>query len=108
MPLVHYLAHGGDVGTPDGPRIPKTASAPVGAICPEATALLYAVRWGGAQHGAARDCAKPTGLQAHSSYAAPVNKEALHIGLVAFIHRFGSSLNQHVHFYVCVIDGVFE
>ena len=33
---------------------------------------------------------------------------ALHIGAVAFIHRFGSSLNGHVHFHVCVVDGVFE
>ncbi len=30
------------------------------------------------------------------------------IGAVAFIHRFGSSLNEHVHFHSCVIDGVFE
>jgi hypothetical protein len=29
-------------------------------------------------------------------------------GAVAFIHRFGSSLNQHIHFHVVVIDGVFE
>lgn len=27
---------------------------------------------------------------------------------VAFINRFGSSLNEHVHFHCCVIDGVFE
>ena len=32
----------------------------------------------------------------------------MHIGAVAFIHRFGSSLNAHVHFHVCVVDGVFE
>ena len=30
------------------------------------------------------------------------------IGAIAFIHRFGSSLNGHVHFHVCVVDGVFE
>ena len=30
------------------------------------------------------------------------------IGAVAFIHRFGSSLNEHVHFHCCIIDGVFE
>ncbi len=24
------------------------------------------------------------------------------------VHRFGSSLNTHVHFHVCVVDGVFE
>ena len=47
-------------------------------------------------------------LQSNSPGAAQVNKAALHIGAVAFIHRFGSSLNQHVHFHVCVVDGVFE
>lgn len=36
------------------------------------------------------------------------DKAALHIGAVAFIHRFGSSLNEHVHFHVCVVDAVFE
>ena len=39
---------------------------------------------------------------------AKANEAALHIGAVAFIHRFGSSLNEHVHFHVCVVDGVFE
>lgn len=29
-------------------------------------------------------------------------------GAVAFIHRFGSSLNEHIHFHCCIIDGVFE
>jgi hypothetical protein len=47
-------------------------------------------------------------LQTHSPGAARVDKAALHIGAVAFIHRFGSSLNGHVHFHVCAVDGVFE
>ncbi|OIQ74106.1 putative transposase [mine drainage metagenome] len=47
-------------------------------------------------------------LQAHCPGALSVEKAALHIGAVAFIHRFGSSLNEHVHFHVCVVDGVFE
>jgi hypothetical protein len=47
-------------------------------------------------------------LQAHSTGAAPVDKAALHIGAIAFIHRFGYSLNGHVHFHVCALDGVFE
>jgi hypothetical protein len=47
-------------------------------------------------------------LQAHCPGAADADKAKLHIGAVAFIHRFGSSLNQHVHFHVCVVDGVFE
>ncbi len=42
----------------------------------------------------------PTGIAfGHSASA--------RIGAVAFIHRFGSSLNEHVHFHCCVIDGVF-
>ena len=40
--------------------------------------------------------------------AAHMDKAGLHIGAIAFIHRFGSSLNEHVHFHVCVVDGVFE
>ena len=47
-------------------------------------------------------------LSANCPGAADVNKAAQHIGAVAFIHRFGSSLNGHVHFHVCVVDGVFE
>jgi hypothetical protein len=47
-------------------------------------------------------------LQDHCAGAAHVDKTAVQIGAIAFIHRFGSSLNDHVHFRVCVIDGVFE
>ena len=47
-------------------------------------------------------------LQSNSPDAVNVDRAALHIGAVAFIHRFGSSLNGHVHFHVCVVDGVFE
>ena len=43
-------------------------------------------------------------LRAHSPGAGPDARA----GAVAFIHRFGASLNQHTHFHVCVIDGVFE
>ena len=38
----------------------------------------------------------------------PGSPVAGQIGAVAFIHRFGSSLNEHVHFHCCVSDGVFE
>jgi hypothetical protein len=47
-------------------------------------------------------------LQAHCPGADHTDKANLHIGAVAFIHRFGSSLNEHVHFHVCAVDGVFE
>ena len=49
-----------------------------------------------------------TSLQAHCPGAAKADPAHLHLGAVAFIHRFGSSLNTHVHFHVCVVDGVFE
>jgi hypothetical protein len=47
-------------------------------------------------------------LQSHCPRAAQCDSASLHLGAVAFIHRFGSSLNTHVHFHVCVVDGVFE
>jgi len=47
-------------------------------------------------------------LHANCTGAANADKASLHIGAVAFIHSFGSSLNEHVHFHVCVVDGVFE
>ena len=30
------------------------------------------------------------------------------LGGVTFIHRFGSSLNAHLHFHICIFDGIFE
>ena len=53
-------------------------------------------------------------LQDRCAGAAQVDKAALHIDAIALanpqvhIHRFGSSLNGHVHFHVCAVDGVFE
>jgi len=47
-------------------------------------------------------------LAVHCPGATQMDKIALNIGAVAFIHRFGSSLTEHVHFHVCVVDGVFE
>ena len=31
---------------------------------------------------------------------------AARIGAVVFIHRFGSFLNEHVHFHCCIVDGL--
>jgi len=47
-------------------------------------------------------------LLTHCPGVAKSVSASLHLGAVAFIHRFGSSLNTHVHFQVCVVDGVFE
>ena len=38
----------------------------------------------------------------------PGSGPAARLGAVAFIHRFGSSLNVHLHFHCVVIDGVFD
>jgi len=45
-----------------------------------------------------------TTLQQASPGAGP----GAQIGAISFLHRFGSSLNAHFHFHVCVVDGVFE
>ncbi|MEJ7667718.1 MAG: transposase [Casimicrobiaceae bacterium] len=42
-------------------------------------------------------------LRARSADAGP----AARIGAVAFIPRFGSALNAHLHFHCVVVDGVF-
>jgi hypothetical protein len=43
-------------------------------------------------------------LRAHS----PGTGSTARLGAVAFIHRFGSTLNPHLHFHCVVIEGVFE
>ncbi len=43
-------------------------------------------------------------LRTHSRGAGP----AARLGAVAFIHRFDSTLNPHLHFHCVVIDGVFD
>lgn len=43
-------------------------------------------------------------LRESSLGAAPTAR----IGAVVFIHRFGSSLNDHIHFHCVVLDGVFD
>ena len=43
-------------------------------------------------------------LRAHSVGAG----SAARLGAVAFINRFGSALNAHLHFHCVVLDGVFE
>jgi hypothetical protein len=42
-------------------------------------------------------------LREHS----PGSSAAARLGAVVFIHRFGSSLNAHLHFHCCIIVGVF-
>jgi hypothetical protein len=47
-------------------------------------------------------------IERHLRARCPDSGPKARIGAVAFIHRFGSSLNQHTHFHVVVLDGIFE
>jgi hypothetical protein len=47
-------------------------------------------------------------LQEHCPSAVALDRRLVQLAACAFIHRFGSSLNTHVHFHLCVVDGVFE
>lgn len=42
------------------------------------------------------------------AHECPGAGSAARLGAVAFIHRFGSTLNPHLHFHCVVIDGVFD
>jgi len=47
-------------------------------------------------------------LSATLKEASPTAPETAAMGAVSFLHRFGSSLNPHPHFHLCVVDGLFE
>ena len=47
-------------------------------------------------------------LQSNSPGTLSVDKAIMHIGAIAFIYRFGPSLNEHAHFHIGVVDGAFE
>jgi hypothetical protein len=44
----------------------------------------------------------------HLRARSPGSGPAARLGAVAFIHRFGSTLNAHLHFHCVVVDGVFD
>jgi hypothetical protein len=51
----------------------------------------------------------------HSAHDASVTSNANtptaarpRLGVISFLHRFGSALNHHVHLHACVTDGVFK
>jgi hypothetical protein len=46
-------------------------------------------------------------IEAHLRRSSGGNSQA-RFGAVSFIPRFGASLNHHVHYHCCVIDGAFE
>jgi hypothetical protein len=46
-------------------------------------------------------------IEAHLRRSSAASSQA-RLKAVSFIHRFGASLNRHVHYHCCIIDGVFE
>ncbi|MCP3877307.1 MAG: hypothetical protein GY701_02770 [Sulfitobacter sp.] len=105
MPVVQYPAHGRNGGASGRSCLPAAAGAPVGVIAAEAAALFPATRpaYG---HGGTDDL--PACGRAGTARARPGAVPKARLGAVSFVHRFGSSLNGHLHFHCCVIDGVFE
>jgi hypothetical protein len=109
LPLVQHAAHGADGGTSLRscfPRLPVRQW-----VLSVPRRLRYFMQRDGAALNVVLRIFQRViaqSLQDHCAGAAQVDKAALHIGAVAFIHRFGSSLNAHVHLHVCAVDSVFE
>ncbi len=87
-------------------RLAGAAGAAVGASVPKRLRYFFLQRDAKLQGAALRlflraveSCLRP-----HSPGSGP----AARLGAVAFIHRFGSSLNAHLHFHCVVIDGAFD
>jgi hypothetical protein len=47
-------------------------------------------------------------LQTTLREACPKAPRTASFGAVSFLHRFGSSLNPHFHYHLCVVDGLFQ
>jgi Putative transposase len=47
-------------------------------------------------------------IERHLQQTSPGAGPGARFGAVSFVHRFDASLNRHVHFHCCVIDGMFE
>ena len=47
-------------------------------------------------------------VEAHLRRSCPEASARVRFGAVSFVHRFGASLNRHLHYHCCILDGVFE
>jgi hypothetical protein len=50
----------------------------------------------------------PRVVEAHLRKRSPGASPRARFGAVSFVHRFGASLNRHLHDHCCILDGVFE
>ncbi len=46
-------------------------------------------------------------IEAQLRQSSPGAGDGARLGAVSFVHRFGSSVNQHLHYHIVVLDGVF-
>ncbi len=47
-------------------------------------------------------------VEAHLRRSCPGTSVQARFGAVSFVHRFGASLNRHLHYHCCILDGVFD
>ncbi|MBK8636845.1 MAG: transposase zinc-binding domain-containing protein [Chromatiaceae bacterium] len=47
-------------------------------------------------------------VEAHLRERSPGASPQARLGAVSFVHRFGASLNRHLHYHGGILDGVFE
>ncbi|AUB85154.1 transposase [Candidatus Thiodictyon syntrophicum] len=47
-------------------------------------------------------------VETHLRRICPEASARARFGAVSFVHRFGASLNRHIHYHCCILDGVFE
>jgi len=47
-------------------------------------------------------------VEAHLRKHSPGASAQARFGAVSFVHRFGASLNRHLHYHGCILDGVFD
>jgi len=47
-------------------------------------------------------------VEAHLRRSCPEASARVRFGAVSFVHRFGASLNRHLHYHCCILDGVFD
>ena len=94
LPVVQRPVHGGDRRPPGRSRLPTPASAAMGAVGAQAPALVPGA---GAYGG---HCLRHLFLrvvEAHLRERSPGASPRARLGAVSFVHRFGASLNRHLH-----------
>ena len=47
-------------------------------------------------------------IEAHLRRSCPEASARARFGAVSLVHRFGASLNRHLHYHCCILDGVFD